>query len=55
MNEEEYLEKLVKDFGKINGYSSEEKNEFSTVLKKLMAVEDKEGSFDEIIEIIIKG
>lgn len=54
MNEEEYLEKLVEDFGEINGYSSEEKNEFSTVLKNLMALSDKEGSFEEIIEIIIK-
>ncbi|EAQ42519.1 hypothetical protein [Polaribacter sp. MED152] len=54
MNEEEYLEKLVEDFGEINGYSSEEKNQFSTMLKKLMAINDMEGSFEEIIEIIIK-
>ena len=54
MNEEEYLDKLIEDFGEINHYSSEEKKEFATVLKKLTAIKDKEGSFEEIIKIIIK-
>jgi hypothetical protein len=54
MSEEEYLEKLVDDFGEINGYSSDEKNEFSGVMKKLIAINDNDGSFEEIIKIIIE-
>jgi hypothetical protein len=53
MKEEEYLEKLVEDFAELNGYSSEEKNEFSNMLKNLMAINNKNGSYEDIIEIII--
>jgi hypothetical protein len=53
MSEEEYLEKLVNDFGEINGYTNEEKKEFSDVLKKLIKINDNEGNYKEIINIII--
>lgn len=54
MNEEEYLEKLVEDFGEINSYSSEEKNEFSGLLKKLIEINNNDGSYEDIIKIIIE-
>ena len=55
MNKEEYLEKLVDDFGEINGYSEEEKIEFSEMLKILFKVNENEGSHEEIINLIIKN
>ena len=54
MSEEEYLEKLVDDFGEINGYTNNEKNEFSGVLKKLITINENDGSYEEIIKIIIE-
>ena len=54
MNEEEYLEKLVDDFGEINGYTINEKKEFSDVLKKLIRINDNDGTYEEIINIIIE-
>jgi len=54
MNEEEYLEKLVDDFGEINGYTIKEKKEFSDVLKKLITINDNDGTYEEIINIIIE-
>jgi hypothetical protein len=54
MSEEEYLEKLVNDFGEINGYTYEEKKEFSDVLKKLITVDNNEGNYKEIINTIIE-
>ena len=54
MNEEEYLDKLIEDFGELNEYSNEEKIEFSNVLKKLTSIMDKEDSFEEIIAIILE-
>jgi len=54
MNEEEYLEKLVDDFGEINGYTINEKTEFSDVLKKLIRINDNDGTYEEIINIIIE-
>ena len=54
MNEEEYLEKLVDDFGEINGYTINEKKEFSDVLKKLIKINDNDGTYEEIINIIIE-
>jgi hypothetical protein len=54
MSEEEYLEKLVDDFGEINGYTINEKKEFSDVLKKLITINDNDGTYEEIINIIIE-
>lgn len=54
MNEKEYLKKLVDDFGEINGYTKEEKNEFLKILTQLMILNENEGSHEEIINLIIK-
>ncbi len=53
MNEEEYLEKLVADFGELNGYTIEEKNEFLEMLKRLISLNENEGSHEDIINLII--
>ena len=54
MNQEEYLEKLVADFGDINGYTKEEKNEFLEMLKLLLDINDSESNLEDIINLIIK-
>lgn len=55
MDKEEYLEKLVDDFGTVNGYSIEEKFEFSEILKMLIEANEKEGTHEEIINLIIQN
>lgn len=55
MNKEEYLDKLVDDFGTINEYSIDEKFEFSEILKMLIEVNERDGSHEEIINLIIKN
>jgi hypothetical protein len=54
MNQEEYLEKLITDFGDINGYSNEEKKEFLEMLKLLLELNDSESNLEDIINLIIK-
>ena len=54
MNEEEYLNKLVNDFGKINNYSIGEKKEFFEMLKFLLALNENDGSHEDIIKLITK-
>jgi hypothetical protein len=54
MNQEEYLEKLIADFGSINGYSDEEKNEFLEMLKLLLVINESESNLEDIINLIIK-
>jgi hypothetical protein len=56
MKEEQYLEKLVNDFGVIQGFTSEESSEFLWILNKLLThniANDKEFSNEEIINLII--
>tara|TARA_B110000902_G_scaffold265805_1_gene351253 strand:+ start:1137 stop:1307 length:171 start_codon:yes stop_codon:yes gene_type:complete len=54
MSEEEYLEKLVNDFGENQDYTNDEKKEFSDILKKLITINNNDGTYEEIINIIIK-
>jgi hypothetical protein len=54
MNQEEYLEKLVTDFGEINGYTEVEKREFFDMLKLLISLNENENSLEEIMNLIIK-
>ena len=55
MNKEEYLEKLVADFGELNGYSEDEKIEFYEMIKMLIKVNEGESSHEEMIDLIIKN
>lgn len=55
MNKDQYLEKLVNDFGQINQYTEDEKIEFYEMLKMLIKVNENEGSHEEIINLIIKN
>lgn len=54
MNQEEYLEKLIADFGNINGYTDEEKKEFLEMLKLLLKIKDNESNLEDIINLLIK-
>ena len=54
MSEKKKKKKLVDDFGEINGYTINEKKEFSDVLKKLIKINDNDGTYEEIINIIIE-
>ena len=54
MNQEEYLERLVADFGEINKYTEEEKKEFFNMLKLLISLNENENSLEEIMNLIIK-
>ena len=54
MNQNEYLEKLVSDFGDINSYTEIEKKDFFEMLKLLVEANDNEGNFEDIINLIIK-
>ena len=49
MNEKEYLQKLVDDFGEINGYTKDEKIEFYEMLEILLSLNENESSHQEII------
>lgn len=53
MNQEEYLEKLIADFGTINGYTDEEKKEFLEMLKLLLVINESESNLEDIINSII--
>jgi hypothetical protein len=55
MNKEQYLEKLVSDFGEINQYTEDEKYEFYEMLKILIKVNEDKGSYEEIINLIINN
>lgn len=57
MKEEQYLEKLVNDFGTIQGFTFEESSEFLGVLNKLLELnvsDENASSTEEIINLIIK-
>jgi hypothetical protein len=54
MNQEEYLEKLVSDFGDSNSYAEDEKKEFLEMLKLLLEINEDESNLENIINLIIK-
>ena len=57
MTKEEYLEKLVNDFGALQGFDKDESDEFLIVLKKLLKhkiSDDSEPSNEDIINLIIQ-
>jgi hypothetical protein len=57
MKEEEYLEKLVNDFGETQGFDEKESSEFLGVLNKLLELNvsaENELSTEDIINLIIK-
>jgi hypothetical protein len=58
MKEEQYLEKLVNDFGINQGFTPEESSEFLGVLSKLLTRNmdnENETSNEEIINLIINN
>ena len=53
MNENEYLARLVDDFGNSQNYTNDEKKEFLEMLQLLIELNNNENNSEDIINLII--
>ena len=53
MNENEYLARLVDDFGNSQNYTNDEKKEFLEMLQLLIELNKNENNSEDIINLII--
>lgn len=55
MNKDQYLKKLVDDFGDKQEYTIEEKNKFFNMIYLLLESDENNKSQEEIIKLIIQN